>query len=78
MKNNNALLIILGIVLVLGIAMLPWSGSNWGLCSMMGNWNYGSGGYGYGQLISWITNIAVLILIVLGITWLYKNIGSKK
>ena len=77
MKNNNTLLIILGIVLVLGIAMLPWSGSNWGFCNMMENWNYGSGGYGIGKLISQITNIGILIFIVLGIAWLIKQIQKK-
>lgn len=75
MENRNVVLVavILGIAL---LAMLPY-GMGWGLCGMMGNWNYGSGGYGLGRMISWTTNIAVLVLIIVGIVWLINNMPSR-
>ena len=78
MKDNTLVWIVLGIVILFGIAMIPWTGnSGWGACGMMGNWNYGSGGYGLGRLISWLTNVAILIFIALGIFWLIKHLNKK-
>jgi uncharacterized membrane protein len=78
-KDNNWIIAL--IVLAL-LALIPWGsmmgyGSGWGLCGMMGNWNYGSGGYGIGRMISWTTNVALLVLAVLGIVWLIRKIQEE-
>lgn len=83
MKKDHVELIVGVIALILALSIFPWGrmmgyGSGWGLCGMMGNWNYGSGGYGFGMLISWVTNIAVLVFILLGIVWLVKQIRTRR
>ena len=73
-KNNSNLLIVIVVILV----VLLFGSFGYG---MMSSWNGGvlgmmSGSCGYGT--GWILNIGILILIVLGIIWLYKNISNKK
>ncbi len=67
-KNNNNLMI--GVVVV--IVVLLFFGFGYRGYGMMTQYNPGF------MLLSWVLNIALIILVVLGILWLIKNIDYIK
>lgn len=74
MKNENTLLIVIGVI----IAVFLIGGLGYGMM----NYNYGyrmmGGYYGYGMgVFGWIFMILVAIVLVLLIVWLIKQIKKK-
>ncbi len=79
-KQENLVLIIAVVIIALflfggvGFGMMGWGGGY----GMMRNWDYGSGGYGFGMLISWIVNLALLVLIIVGIIWFVRQLQTPQ
>lgn len=68
-KNNNNLII--GVVIIVVVLILLGS-FRFGGYGMMGRYNPGF------MLFSWILNIIIIILIILGIFWVIKNMDYIK
>ena len=71
-KINWTVVTIVGIIalflLIFGISLV----GGWG---MMGRWGFGP--FGIGMFFMWLIPLGFIVLIVLGIVWLVKAIGSS-
>ncbi len=68
-KNNNNLII--GVVVIV-VVLILFGFFGFGGYRMMGGYNSGF------MLIGWILNILIIVLVVLGILWLFKNINYNR
>ena len=66
------------LVFLIGVSLLGgWRYGNWGMMGpgMMGGLGYGSFGW-IGMIFMWLVPISLTALLVLGIVWLMRAIGS--
>lgn len=84
MKKINWLVVtvigfIVGLFLFGGGMISGWGYRGWGMMGgpgMMGGWGYSPFGW-IGMAFMWLIPVGVLVLAVLGVTWLVKNIGNS-
>jgi uncharacterized membrane protein len=66
-------------VFLVGVTLLGGrSYSGWGMMGpgMMGGWGFAPFGW-IGMLFIWLISIGFLVLVVLGIAWLVRELGSR-
>jgi len=77
-KINWTIVIIVALVVLLGVSLLGGRGyGGWGMMGpgMMGGWGFAPFGW-IGMLFMWLIPVGLLVLTVLGITWLVRSVGS--
>lgn len=66
------------LVFLVGASLLGgWGYRSWGMMGpgMMGQWGCGSFGW-IGMIFMWLIPLSLLVLVVLGIVWLVRAVGS--
>ncbi len=82
-KTNWSSVTIFGIVVLIafliGISLFGgrWGYGGWGMMGpgMMGVWGFAPFGW-IGMLFMWLIPVGVLVLTVMGITWLVRSVGN--
>jgi len=69
------------LVFLIGVSLMGgWGYGNWGMMGgyrsgMMGQWGFGPFGW-IGMIFMWLIPVGFILLIVLGVVWLIRAIGS--
>ena len=77
-KINWTIVVIVALVVLLGVSLLGGRGyGGWGMMGpgMMGGWGFAPFGR-IGMLFMWLIPVGLLVLTVLGMTWLVRSVGS--
>ena len=72
-KINWTIVVIVALVVLLGVSLLGGRGMMGP--GMMGGWGFAPFGW-IGMLFMWLIPVGLLVLTVLGITWLVRSVGS--